>query len=167
MPRVAYVNGRYVRHAEAAVHIEDRGYQFADGVYEVCEVARGYIMDMRRHLDRLNRSRIRRHFDVAALNLFTGRPKLLIKGINRFRAALRPPSISQDTSARKRASGSWVAMRHALPAAAASLNADQTSSADCRSWCEVGSSIRRRRGCRTRARATATRCCCPIEISAG
>ena len=41
------------------------------------------------HLDRLNRSRIRRHFDVAALNLFTGRPKLLIKGINRFRAALR------------------------------------------------------------------------------
>jgi hypothetical protein len=41
------------------------------------------------HLDRLNRSRIRRHFDVAALNLFTGRPKLLIKGINRFRSALR------------------------------------------------------------------------------
>lgn len=56
MPRIAYVNGRYVRHADAAVHIEDRGYQFADGVYEVCEVARGYIVDMTRHLDRLNRS---------------------------------------------------------------------------------------------------------------
>lgn len=56
MSRIAYVNGRYVRHAEAKVHIEDRGYQFADGVYEVCEVARGYIMDMRRHLDRLDRS---------------------------------------------------------------------------------------------------------------
>ncbi|WP_274424014.1 D-amino-acid transaminase [Chelativorans sp. YIM 93263] len=56
MPRVAYVNGRYVRHAEAAVHIEDRGYQFADGVYEVCEVTRGYIIDMSRHLDRLDRS---------------------------------------------------------------------------------------------------------------
>ena len=56
MPRIAYVNGRYVRHANAAVHIEDRGYQFADGVYEVCEVARGFIMDMTRHLDRLNRS---------------------------------------------------------------------------------------------------------------
>ena len=39
-----------------AVHIEDRGYQFADGVYEVCEVARGFIVDMTRHLDRLNRS---------------------------------------------------------------------------------------------------------------
>ena len=56
MPRIAYVNGRYVRHAIAAVHIEDRGYQFADGVYEVCEVAHGYIVDMPRHLDRLARS---------------------------------------------------------------------------------------------------------------
>jgi len=56
MPRIAYVNGRYVAHAQAGVHIEDRGYQFADGVYEVCEVARGYIMDMTRHLDRLDRS---------------------------------------------------------------------------------------------------------------
>lgn len=56
MPRIAYVNGRYLRHAEAVVHVEDRGYQFADGVYEVCEVARGHIMDMTRHLDRLNRS---------------------------------------------------------------------------------------------------------------
>ena len=56
MPRIAYVNGRYVRHAVAAVHIEDRGYQFADGVYEVCEVARCFIMDMTRHLDRLDRS---------------------------------------------------------------------------------------------------------------
>jgi D-alanine transaminase len=56
MPRIAYVNGRYVAHAEASVHIEDRGYQFADGVYEVCEVARGYIVDMKRHLDRLHRS---------------------------------------------------------------------------------------------------------------
>ena len=56
MPRIAYVNGRYVAHTDACVHIEDRGYQFADGVYEVCEVARGFIMDMTRHLDRLNRS---------------------------------------------------------------------------------------------------------------
>lgn len=56
MPRIAYVNGRYVPHADAAVHIEDRGYQFADGVYEVCEVTRGYIIDMTRHLNRLDRS---------------------------------------------------------------------------------------------------------------
>lgn len=56
MPRIAYVNGRYVRHADAAVHVEDRGYQFADGVYEVCEVKRGFIVDMKRHFDRLDRS---------------------------------------------------------------------------------------------------------------
>ncbi|GAA4524142.1 D-amino-acid transaminase [Chelativorans composti] len=56
MSRIAYVNGRYVRHADAVVHIEDRGYQFADGVYEVCEVAHGYIIDQTRHLDRLARS---------------------------------------------------------------------------------------------------------------
>jgi D-alanine transaminase len=56
MPRIAYVNGRYIRHADASVHVEDRGYQFADGVYEVCEVRHGFIVDLTRHLDRLDRS---------------------------------------------------------------------------------------------------------------
>ena len=56
MPRIAYVNGRYLPHADATVHVEDRGYQFADGVYEVCEIARDHIIDMTRHLDRLGRS---------------------------------------------------------------------------------------------------------------
>ena len=56
MSRIAYVNGQYVPHATAVVHIEDRGFQFADSVYEVCEVWDGEIIDMTRHLDRLNRS---------------------------------------------------------------------------------------------------------------
>lgn len=56
MPRIAYVNGRYVRQAQACVSIEDRGYQFADSVYEVCEVRHGRLVDERRHLDRLARS---------------------------------------------------------------------------------------------------------------
>ncbi|CTQ53480.1 D-alanine aminotransferase [Roseibium album] len=56
MSRIAYVNGQYVRHADAAVHVEDRGYQFADGVYEVCEIWQGKIVDVPRHLDRLGRS---------------------------------------------------------------------------------------------------------------
>lgn len=56
MSRIAYVNGRYLPHGAAAVHVEDRGYQFADGVYEVCEVRQGFIFDMTRHLDRLARS---------------------------------------------------------------------------------------------------------------
>ena len=56
MSRIAYVNGRYLPHRDAQVHVEDRGYQFADGVYEVCEVAAGKLVDERRHMDRLERS---------------------------------------------------------------------------------------------------------------
>ncbi len=56
MSRIAYVNGRYLPHAGAAVHIEDRGYQFADGVYEVCEVRGGRLIDEARHMARLKRS---------------------------------------------------------------------------------------------------------------
>jgi D-alanine transaminase len=56
MSRIAYVNGRYRPHRDAVVHIEDRGYQFADGVYEVCEVADRRLVDERRHLERLQRS---------------------------------------------------------------------------------------------------------------
>src|SRR5258708_31621899 len=56
MSRIAYVNGRYVAHRAAAVHVEDRGYQFSDGVYEVCEVRSGRVIDQRRHLARLRRS---------------------------------------------------------------------------------------------------------------
>ncbi|EKE77656.1 D-amino-acid transaminase [Oceanibaculum indicum] len=56
MSRIAYVNGRYVQHGDAAVHIEDRGYQFADGVYEVVTVVNGRLVDEDPHLDRLWRS---------------------------------------------------------------------------------------------------------------
>jgi D-alanine transaminase len=56
MPRIAYVNGRYLPFLAAKVHVEDRGYQFGDGVYEVCEVRSGRLIDERRHLDRLERS---------------------------------------------------------------------------------------------------------------
>ena len=56
MSRVAYVNGRYVPYARAAVHIEDRGYQFADGVYEVTAIHGGRFIDEEGHLDRLERS---------------------------------------------------------------------------------------------------------------
>jgi D-alanine transaminase len=56
LSRIAFVNGRYVPMALASVHIEDRGYQFADGVYEVCEVREGHIVDERRHMQRLSRS---------------------------------------------------------------------------------------------------------------
>lgn len=56
MSRYAYVNGRYLPFRHATVHVEDRGYQFADGVYEICEVRGGRLIDERRHLERLQRS---------------------------------------------------------------------------------------------------------------
>ena len=56
MFRIAYVNGRYRPYRQAMVHVEDRGYQFSDGVYEVCEVRDGRLVDERRHLARLGRS---------------------------------------------------------------------------------------------------------------
>jgi D-alanine transaminase len=56
MSRFAYVNGQYVPHDQAFVHIEDRGYQFADGVYEVCGIAGGLLLDEAAHMTRLERS---------------------------------------------------------------------------------------------------------------
>ena len=73
MSRIAYVNGRYLPRREATVHVEDRGYQFSDGVYEVCEVRDGRLIDERRHVERLQRSlgelRIRLPMSPAALGV--------------------------------------------------------------------------------------------------
>lgn len=56
MSRIAYVNGSYVLQSEAAVNVEDRGYQLADGVYEVIAVFDGRLVDCDAHMDRLERS---------------------------------------------------------------------------------------------------------------
>ena len=73
MSRYAYVNGRYLPMRDAKVNVEDRGYQFSDGVYEVCEVRGGRLIDERRHIARLQRSlkelRIRMPMSPAALGV--------------------------------------------------------------------------------------------------
>lgn len=56
MPRISYVNGAYLPHERAVVHVEDRGFLFADGVYEVIGLMNGRFADERGHLDRLERS---------------------------------------------------------------------------------------------------------------
>ena len=56
MSRIAYVNGRYLPHRTARVHIEDRGYQFADGIYEVIAVVNRRLLDGEPHFDRLEHS---------------------------------------------------------------------------------------------------------------
>ncbi|HSZ75433.1 MAG TPA: aminotransferase class IV, partial [Rhizomicrobium sp.] len=54
--RIAYVNGRYVPHAQAGVHVEDRGLQLGDAVYEVFGIIGSRLMDEEEHLDRLEHS---------------------------------------------------------------------------------------------------------------
>tara|TARA_B100000401_G_C52787188_1_gene711470 strand:- start:113 stop:964 length:852 start_codon:yes stop_codon:yes gene_type:complete len=56
MSKISYVNGTYCNHSNAAIHIEDRGYQFADGVYEVFAVINKKIVDYDGHIKRLYRS---------------------------------------------------------------------------------------------------------------
>ena len=56
MSRISYVNGRYYSHSKAKTHVEDRGYQFADGVYEVILIRKKTLIDEDAHLERLDRS---------------------------------------------------------------------------------------------------------------
>jgi D-alanine transaminase len=56
MTRIVYVNGAYRTYADAQVHAEDRGFQFADSIYEVIAVRDGKLVDATRHLARLDRS---------------------------------------------------------------------------------------------------------------
>ena len=83
MSRIAYVNGRYLPRRDASVNVEDRGYQFADGVYEVCEVREGAIIDQPRHLARLESSlgELRIRMPVAASAL----PVILRETVRRNR----------------------------------------------------------------------------------
>ena len=85
MSRVVYVNGRYRPYRDALVHAEDRGYQFGDGVYEVCEVYSGRLVDERRHMLRLHETRGRmaegKNLEGALMSL---RPPVFFKFKTRF-----------------------------------------------------------------------------------
>src|ERR1700734_3499690 len=56
MPGISYVNGRYLPHARAMIHMEDRGYQFSDGIYEVIAFYNRRLLDEALHTKRLFRS---------------------------------------------------------------------------------------------------------------
>lgn len=88
MSRIAYVNGRYLAHREASVHIEDRGYQFADGVYEVIAIDRGRLVDEGLHLKRLARS-------LAELKIAAPMPEAALKAV--MREVLRRNRVRDGT----------------------------------------------------------------------
>lgn len=100
MSRIAYVNGRYTRHAEAGVHVEDRGYQFADGVYEVCLAVNGVFWDEEGHLARLDRS-----LDALSIGKpMSGRALRQVMGVvlrkNRLRDALVYMQVTRGVAPR-------------------------------------------------------------------
>ncbi|ATX79892.1 D-alanine transaminase [Mariprofundus aestuarium] len=72
MSLTAWVNGRFLPLEEATVHIEDRGFQFADGVYEVIACFGGKFLELDAHLDRLEQS-----CEAINISLLKSRPELI------------------------------------------------------------------------------------------
>ena len=56
MSKIAYINKKYIKFQDAKIHVEDRGLQFADSVYEVIAVLNGNLIDLDFHLRRLKYS---------------------------------------------------------------------------------------------------------------
>ena len=103
MPRTAYVNGAFVDYDNASVHIDDRGYQFADSVYEVCLVVDGEFWDEEGHFQRLERSLsflgIPQPASAGAYRAIIGR----LLRLNRLRTALVYIQVSRGVATRNHA----------------------------------------------------------------
>ncbi len=66
MSRIVYVNGEYLAEEEAKISVFDRGFLFADGIYEVSSVLQGKLIDNKGHLRRLHRSLSELSIDIPA-----------------------------------------------------------------------------------------------------
>jgi D-alanine transaminase len=88
MANIAYVNGQYVSISDAEVNIEDRGYQFADGIYEVCLVINGNYWDLDGHLTRMQRSLRELRMDAPMSRVSLERVMAEIVRRNRLKTAL-------------------------------------------------------------------------------
>ena len=100
MTRVVYVNGAYLPYAQAGVHAEDRGNQFGDAVYEVCEVLGGRLVDETRHLKRLERSMAELSIDPPMATKSVGRVMRETIRRNRVRDGLVYLQVSRGAAPR-------------------------------------------------------------------
>lgn len=100
MTRFAYVNGRFMRHVTASVHVEDRGFQFADSVYEVCAIRDGVLIDERPHLDRLERSLGELRMDMPVARIALGAIARELVARNRVREGLVYMQVSRGRARR-------------------------------------------------------------------
>ena len=64
MPNIAFINSKYIEFKNAKVHIEDRGFQFSDSVYEVLKIINKKLIDFDYHFKRLKYSSIELNFNV-------------------------------------------------------------------------------------------------------
>ncbi len=64
MPNFVYLNNKYVNFKDAKIHIEDRGFQFSDSVYEVIKVLNNKIIDLDFHIRRLKYSTKELNFNI-------------------------------------------------------------------------------------------------------
>jgi Branched-chain amino acid aminotransferase/4-amino-4-deoxychorismate lyase len=103
MSRVAYVNGTYRPHGQAVVHIEDRGFQFADGVYEVWSVFDGRLADFAGHMTRLKRSLTELQIDIPMSDAALGRVLAETIRRNRVRDGLVYLQVTRGTAPRDHA----------------------------------------------------------------
>ena len=103
MPRISYINGSYVHHSKASIHIEDRGNQFADGVYEVIPVRQSNLIDFKPHLDRLGRNlknlKIKFHYSIRSLYFIFNR----LIYLNKIKNGIIYLQISRGTADRNHA----------------------------------------------------------------
>lgn len=103
MSRVAYVNGTYRPHGQAVVHIEDRGFQFADGVYEVWAVFDGRLADFEGHMTRLKRSLTELKIDIPMSDAALSRVLAETIRRNRVRNGLVYLQVTRGTAPRDHA----------------------------------------------------------------
>ena len=159
MSRIAYVNGRYVPQRDATVHVEDRGYQFSDGVYEVCEVRGGRLVDERRHMDAaraLARRTAHRHADAAqrarrraARDRRAATACATASSICRSRAASRGATMLSAARHARRASWSPRSATISTKLERGAGRGRASRSSRCRTTAGRGSTSSRSRCCRT------------------
>jgi D-alanine transaminase len=107
MSRIAYINGRYRPAAEPGIAIEDRGFQFADAIYEVCAVFNGRLLDWGKHLWRLRRGLAALFIDGVPGDAALGQITARVLAANRIADGLVYIQISRGVARRD----------HAFPAA--------------------------------------------------
>ena len=130
MSRVAYVNGAYRPHGQAVVHIEDRGFQFADGVYEVWAVFDGRLADFDGHITRLKRSLGELRIDVPMSDAALSRVLSETIRRNRVRNGLVYLQVTRGTAPRDHAFPKDIAPSVVVTAKSLDLSKGQTLAAN-------------------------------------